>query len=402
MVGKKDAWDKIFKHYKLLDEVRKNSFVDISSTELKSVSGEEARILAKMDCREDLPAIMIDNGLSILAIENGLYRIASIDPFIEIQEDITTEIIDIAPPKDIICIDPFAINSESAALDISAVSGIHDEVFGAPSKLVIRGRRFATFEFNLGKINYDVKGVQIEVDGGYETKDTLNLVEAKNSYRSNIGIRQLMYPQLYWSKKVEGKKEVKSFIFYLHNDIFRYIPYIFDGKKGYADHSQEKAFRFKITESKFTLDNIETSPCLVNMQCPFPQADRFDRIDNMLSLALTRGRLGKGELETLFNIHARQIDYYTNVLKWLGLFKGDDILSLTSKGNKIASMPFHKRMEEMAKIVFSDPIFNRRLNGHSIEDKHYEKYRVFSNVTIGRRMKTVDAWIAYFTRVLEV
>lgn len=401
MVGKKDAWDKIFAHYNLLEELSTNNFFDISAKELKEVGGEEPRILTKIDCYEDLPPIMQAHDFAILAIRNGTYRIAAVNPFIQIQEDIETEIIEIDPPKDLICLDPFDVRGESAALDLSAASKIHDQVFGGPSKLVIRGRRFANLSFDLGNIKYDIEGVQIEVDGGYETNDSINLVEAKIGYRSNLSIRQLLYPQLYWQDQVNGRKQVNSFIFYLHGDVFRYIPYIYRGNKGYADHSQEKAFRFKLPSSGFKLTDIKTSPCLVRTDCPFPQADRFDRVDNMLIYAIGKAHISKDTLDSLFNINPRQVDYYTNVLKWMGLADGGSVFGLTEKGNEIAQLPFHKRMQEMSKIVFSEPIFNKRLRGEPIDDKDYEIYSIPSTSTRDRRMKTVDAWIKYFRETLE-
>ena len=394
MVGKGGAWENIFEHYKLLEQIHKNGFVDISSKEVKAVDREEPRILAKIDCREDLPPIMRENKLAILAIKNGLYRIAHMDPFIEIEENISTPIIEIEPPTDIICIDPFDINGESAALDLSAASGILDQVFGEPSQLSIRGRRFANLLFNLQDIAYEVNGVQIEVDGGYETRSSINLIEAKIGYRSNIGIRQLLYPQLYWAEKVKGRKKVNSFIFYLHNDVFRFIPYICDESKGYADHSKEQAFRFKVAKTAFSLFSIRENSRMVVNHFPFPQADNFDTVDGMIKLISEKGSVRKSDLASLFDIVLRQVDYYTGVIKWLGLLEedNDSMVYLTLKGKRIAKLSFHKRMEALAQIIFSHPIFNRRLHEQPIADELFREEKM-SGATIKRRMQTVDAWI---------
>jgi hypothetical protein len=42
--------------------------------------------MTKIDFRQNLPKIMDKNDLSILAIKNGLYRIAKTDPFIDIPK----------------------------------------------------------------------------------------------------------------------------------------------------------------------------------------------------------------------------------------------------------------------------------------------------------------------------
>ena len=358
--------------------------------------------MAKIDFRENLPQIMSDNKLSIMAIKNGLYRIAKNDPFIVIKESLSTNIIELNAPTNIIGINPFNITSESAALDIAAISGMHDIVFGEESNLVIRGRMRANLKFTLGKTNYDVEGVQIEVDGGYESDSSIHLVEAKIGYRNNINIRQLLYPQLCWEEKVMRKKQVKSYILYLQNDIFRFIPYVYDGVKGSAEHLKEKAFRFKHPDDRdFCLFNIKVDASKIDTAIPFPQADRFDRINDMLIIISKNEPISKDQLAAHFDIVPRQIDYYFNVLKWLKLCshvsKDDDDLILTNEGNRVIDLSFRKRMQEIAKIVFSDPIMNDILNSKKIDSKiFYEHSGVESSSTRERRLQTVRAWITYF------
>ena len=403
MTGRQDAWQNIFAKYKLLDKVKRDSYADISANEIKAVDGKEPRIMTKVDCREMLPTIMSENGLSILAIRNGLYRIAKTDPFIDIEEEVATDIIEVPPPANKLCLNPFDITRESAALDLSAVSGILTQVFGEAGDLVVRGRIFGDINFLLDEIAYDVKGVQIEVDGGYEGDSSINLIEAKNSYRSNISIRQLLYPQLYWQKEVNNKKAVRCFVLYHQGELLRYIPYVYKGDgKGYADHANEKAFRFTRTAADFSLSAISEGAGPINTKVPFPQADKFEKVDYIIVTLGEEGGLSKSQISTMFNMVSRQIDYYTNTLRWMGLatMSKDGIIKLTDKGKEIARLSFHKRMRAMAKIIFSDPIFNRHLKGRAIDEKLLSQYEM-SGTTIPRRLKTVDAWVNYFQHILE-
>lgn len=404
-VSNNKSWENIFDKFKLLNDIKKYGYVDISSDQIKSVDGKESRLMTKVDFRENLPTIMSAEKLSILAIKNGLYRIAPNDPFIDIQEKIETKIIEIEPPKNLLSIDPYNIKSESAALDISYISKMTNEVFNEETFLSIRGRLRGSLDFNIGTTPYNVNGVQIEVDGGYEGDNSINLIEAKIGYNNNINIRQLLYPELYWSKEIgHSKKNIRSFIFYLQEDLFRFIPYIYDGVKGYADHSNEKVFRFKDKKTKpFSLYDINVNENNIDQNIPFPQADRFDKINDMLIIISNTNStcMDKEELQLHFDIVGRQIDYYFNVLKWLKLCTEiDNCIVLTDKGITILELPFKERIQEISKIVFSEPITNALLNNKNPTLQMFNKYNVNSQSTINRRSQTINAWIKYFKKIL--
>jgi hypothetical protein len=403
-VSNNKSWENIFDKYRILPTIKKNGFADITADQIKAVDGKEARLMTKVDFRENLPLIMSAEGLSILAIKNGLYRIANNDPFIDISNKITTKIVELSPPKNIISIDPYNIKSESAALDIAVISKMSDIVFGEEGKLSIRGRLRGNLSFKIGTVPYNIDGVQIEVDGGYETKKAIHLIEAKIGYRNNINIRQLLYPQLYWKAEVGGKKDIKSYVFYLQDDIYRFIPYYYDSVIGYADHAEEKAFRFKplTIPTKFSLYGITVNEENINSNVPFPQADKFDTINTMLIVLNDYTCANKEILKTHFDIVDRQIDYYYNVLKFFKLcIEENDCLILTEKGKNIIDLPFRERMIELAKIVFSEPIINAVLNRRTPNKSLYTKYKMNSENTIIRRLQTVKAWISYFKRILD-
>lgn len=401
-ISNNQSWINIFDKYKIINNIKSAGYMDITADQIKAVDGKEARLMTKVDFRENLPTIMSDENLSILAINNGTYRIAKNDPFIDINEKISTKIIDKIAPKNIISIDPFNIKSESGALDIAYISKMCEETFQEESNLTIRGRLRGQLDFNIGSTPYNINGVQIEVDGGYEGKNNIHLIEAKIGFRNNINIRQLLYPKLYWEKEVKKLKEIKSYIFYLHNDIFRFIPYIYDGKIGYADHSKEKAFRFIEPTTKFSIYDIKIDESLTDSNIPFPQADKFEKVQDMLYVISKSDCISKYELNLEFDIVSRQIDYYFNVLRWLKVCKEEnDCLILTEVGKKIIDLPFKKRIEELAKIVFSDPITNNFLHNQPINPILFSKYNINSESTQRRRLQTVSAWIRYFQEMLD-
>lgn len=397
-----DSWKNIFDNFNILYEIKKNKYFDITADQIKSIDGKEARLMTKVDFRENLPNIMKEEGLSILAIKNGLYRIAKNDPFIDITKEIKTKIIELNPPSNIISLDPYNIKSESGALDIATITEMSEIVFNEKTNLAIRGRLRGTLDFNIENIPYNIDGVQIEVDGGYEGNTSINLVEAKIGFRNNINIRQLLYPELYWKHEIKNKKAIKSYIFYLQDDIYRFIPYIYDGVIGYADHGNEKVFKFKEKSSDFSIYTIQINQNNVCLNTPFPQADKFDTIHSMFLLISEHPCMTKDELKLNFDIVERQIDYYYNVLKWLKLCEEkNNCLILTSLGEHLLQLQFKDRMIEIAKIVFSEPIFNNVLHNREVKLQLFQRYNVNSESTKNRRLQTVNAWISYFKNILE-
>jgi len=397
------AWVNIFDRYNLLNTVKLFGYVDITAEQIKAVDGKEPRLLTKIDFRENLPEIMQNEQLSILAIKNGLYRIAKNDPFIDLNEELPNQIIEVTAPNNILTLDPFNVKSESGALDIAYIAGICREVFEEDTFLTIRGRLRGNLDFNINQVPYNINGVQIEVDGGYEGFYGVHIIEAKIGFRNNINIRQLLYPQLYWQNRPGYAKQVKTYIFYLHNDIFRFIPYIYDGNIGYADHTQEKAFRFvKPSNPNYSIYSIPINNFMVNTNVPFPQADKFEKVMDMLFvIARSNGCLSKQELNLEFDLVSRQIDYYLNVLKWLMVCEEKNgCIVLTERGKFIVELPFKERLWELAKIVFAEPIFNNILHQRTIDNLFF-RYGVKSQSTQNRRLQTVNAWISYFKRFLQ-
>ena len=393
------AWDNIFNDLGILDKIITDGYYDITADEIKSRDGKEARLMTKIDHKEHLPIVMKKNNLSILAIKNGLYRIAKNSPFIDIEEEIRCPIQVIEQPKDIITINPLDIKSESAALDIAKISGMLDIVFNEKTNLTIRGRLRGDLNFSIDSVNYSIQGVQIEVDGGYEGANTVNLIESKIGFRGNMNIRQLLYPELVWKENVKHKKQINSYIFYYHNSIFRFIPFKYIDNQFLAMHEDEKAFRFR-NYKKFSLNDIERAKhSLVDTAVPFPQANSFDRIHSIFLNTIKEECPTKMSIIIDFDIslNPRQYDYYFNVLKWLKLCDYDsECISLTDRGNHLLSLDYYDRMIEFALIIFSEPICFNLFKKLPIDVSDIEKYPKMSDSTLNRRLSTISSWIKYF------
>lgn len=92
-------------------------------------------------------------------------------------------------------------------LDFAYASSLIRTFTNDPSLvLTIRGRKFTpNFWFNVGRHKIEVSSVQTEVDAGYEGKNQIVLIEAKNLSASNVIVRQLYYPFKQWQMMTEKK-----------------------------------------------------------------------------------------------------------------------------------------------------------------------------------------------------
>ena len=70
----KEAWEKIFNKYDVLNKIQEQGLFEISSKEINEY--REARLMTKFDNSESIPKILSENNLSILPISSNKYMIA--------------------------------------------------------------------------------------------------------------------------------------------------------------------------------------------------------------------------------------------------------------------------------------------------------------------------------------
>jgi len=248
------SWEKIFEDYKILQHNFHLSPFQLSAEMIKKSCQEftetnqkEVRILCKQDSREDRPKIFIDNELFLLPIKNGRYVIIKGEGYVDIPE-IKTEIKKYKSKLDFNLQTSKIGNSEMQHLDFAyATSLIRNFMNDCSLVLTIRGRKYTPkFSFQVNNHKIEVNSVQTEVDAGYEGKDKIVLIEAKNSSTNNIIIRQLFYPYKQW--KSYTKKEVSLLFFEKREDIFNIWKYGFTDENNYNSIKLIKSERFKVQE----------------------------------------------------------------------------------------------------------------------------------------------------------
>ncbi len=247
-----NSWKKVFEDNKILEHDFSKSPFYLSASEIKksvqdfqNTGEKEVRILCKMDTRESLPEIMRDNGLILLPVKNGQYAILKGEGYLDIP-DIDGEA-EIYNTKLDFELDTTKIgNSEMQHLDFAYASSLIRTFIGDPSLvLTIRGRKYTPeFTYKVGNNIIETESVQTEVDAGYEGKDKIVLIEAKNSTTKNTIIRQLYYPFRQWSE--HSNKEVILLFFEKRVDDYLIWQYRFADKNSYDSIKLVKAKKYKI------------------------------------------------------------------------------------------------------------------------------------------------------------
>lgn len=246
------SWNLIFDVLK----IREHNFAAkpffISAEEIKEITKiftetgmREARILCKQDNRESRPEIFKEMGLFILPIKNGNYAILQGEGYIDIPE-IKNKTISYSSKLEFELETSKIGNSEMQHLDFAYASSII-RTFVEDNSLVltIRGRKYTPeFEFKANNHILKIKGVQTEIDAGYEGKNKIVLVEAKNSSTSNVIIRQLFYPFKQWSE--HSKKEISLIFFEKREGEFCLWEYSFLNSEDYNSIKLIKSAKFQI------------------------------------------------------------------------------------------------------------------------------------------------------------
>lgn len=247
-------WEVIFDRYKLHNHNFDESPFFITAEEIKEAtknfsrtSEREVRILCKQDSREERPRIFIERNLFLLPVSNGRYAILKGEGYVDIPP-ISTECQEYSSSLDFNLDTSRVGDSEMQHVDYAyATSLIRNFLEDNSLVLTIRGRKYTPeFEFYAGQPKHKlrVKGVQTEVDAGYEGKDQVVLIEAKNTQRSNIIIRQLFYPFRQW--KAYTKKNIVT-IFFEHKDgIYRLWHFEFKDEMDYNSIVLVKSGSYKI------------------------------------------------------------------------------------------------------------------------------------------------------------
>lgn len=248
------SWQKIFNDYNILEhDFSKGPFeltasqIKTSCQEFKGTTEKEVRILCKQDTRESRPQVFKDNNLFLLPKKNGSYYIVKGEGYVDIPK-ITTEVVDYKSKLDFKLESSSIGDSEMQHLDLAYASSLVRTFMEDDSLLLtIRGRKYTPdFSFKVGEQLLNVVGVQTEVDAGYEGRDKIVLIEAKNNDVTNTIIRQLYYPYRQWKKHTSKKVYLLFFDRDKSNDVYNIWQFEFEDENDYNSIKLVKSGKYRI------------------------------------------------------------------------------------------------------------------------------------------------------------
>lgn len=411
------AWSKLFEKHNILEKIHKNSFFVITSQQINEF--REARLMTKFDQKANLPSLFRKHKLSILPISRGSYVIGKFDAYMDVKYDERVNVKEFTLIHDFESLNINNLYSEAAALHAAFLGNLIADILEEEAYPTISGR-MSTGKFNFyitsqgDKFNISVNNSQCEIDGGFESKSKLLLLEAKNFEVDNFLIRQLYYPYRLWKNKVQ--KQVIPAFFTYSNDIFSFFIYEFEDINNYNSLKLIKQKNYIYKQEPITLDDIykllNETPVKEEPKVPFPQANNFERVIDLLGL-LANDTLSKEAITLNYSFDKRQTDYYVNAGKYLGLIDSkkelDEVICfLTSEGEKVMRMDPRSKRLSLVKKILEHEVFHKCIalyfetlsplkqqdvisimNGSSIYN--LEK----GSSTIERRSSTVLRWIEW-------
>lgn len=414
------AWESIFEKHNILKKILKEGPFEITATEINKF--REARLMTKFDHKSQLPKLFSDNNLSILPTSRGGYVLGEFEAFHKFNSN-EVEVVPIEFPTFLESLDYREITSESIAINCIFVSKILQDFTNEENLLPTVSGRMSSSSFSFGinssrgVVNLNIENSQVEIDGGYEGDNSLNLIEAKNYISSDFLIRQLYYPYRLWSEKIQ--KQVRPIFLTYSNGVFHLREYAFSNVDHYNSLVLIKQKKYVIQEGSFNIEllsqiidktKIEKEP-----EIPFPQADNFERVINLCELINQNQFMTKEQYLQDFDfgtIDPRQHDYYTNAARYLGLVdKIKDPFSqqigfvLSKLGRRLMNTSLFDRQKEFVKLIVSHKVFKDVLKTHLNEGempnkekiveimKNSNLYNIGSDSTYFRRASTIVGWI---------
>ncbi len=417
------AWEIIFEEEQILDVIATQGFFQISSTRINQQ--REARLMTKFDHAVKLPQIFSDNSLTIQPTSRRNYIIGAFESYFQLPRKSSVDVVYRELPLHITTLEPSNIYSESSAIICAFLSGMIDDVLGETTNFTVLGRMSTgTFDYKIRNLKtglfHDIKvtNSQCEIDGGFEGESQFAIVEAKSETINDFIVRQLYYPYRLWNSKI--KKEVVPIFLTISNDIFTFYRFHFGEEDLYNSLKLVSEHRYCISKSDIEMSDIrsilaEAKTVLDNEDIPFPQADSFPRIIDLLGRLYNANEfLTKDEITLIYAFNERQTNYYVTAAIYLGLVtrkrkaKQKVTFSLSEQGFYIMSQHPQKRNIELVKCILQHRIFHDSLTAWLekadtlskeeilfIMDKGSEKIAVGSDKTRNRRASTVRGWIEW-------
>lgn len=365
-----DSWNLVEEKYHVLDHVRRDGCCRLTAAEIKTI--REPRLMTKIDHANDRPQLFKQNHLAILPETRGSYLIAPMELYEPFDEVLTnpksSDIRHIAWEHDLQSLDINAVPSETIAINTAEIGGILTAFLGeCPLYATVSGRmKSDIFSFHVNRVgggtqDVHVQNSQIEIDAGFESPNSLILIEAKNFVYDDFLVRQLYYPMRTWQQRIE--KPVRTVFFMYSNGIYHLIEYGFRDLQDYNSLHVIRHGHYSLDDTNIRIADIYAAATQVRLHgepkgVPFPQADKMWRIINLAEM-LAEAPMTKAEIAERYSFTPRQAEYYSNAARYLGLVDSDGGRHLCASKlmQRLMKKPYKLRQLEYVKLILRSQVF---------------------------------------------
>jgi uncharacterized protein DUF6997/uncharacterized protein DUF6996 len=427
MPSKNDvAWEALFENHRILDHIDAEGVYQISAGTINKL--REARLMTKFDHRIQLPSIFKQNELTIQPNSRGTYLIGRFASYLDLPNGDDVAIEEIPFPIELETINPQDLYSESAALLCAHNAGILDRLLQEEVSLTVMGRMSTgRFDYSINEartgrpVEIRVQNSQCEIDSGFEGATSFAIVEAKNETVNDFLVRQLYYPYRLWTGQTR-KKVIPVFLSY-SNDVFSFFIFRFSSLANYNSIELVGQRKFQIGTSDIELQDIVSALQRVRVLpepdgIPFPQADSFNRVVDLLTQLHASGGMSQEEITTNHAFDRRQTQYYTNAGRYLGLIDSRRsreegvTYSLTPRAAAIMARQPAARNLALVETILEHRVFNETVRLYLAQAGRPDINQVIEimrsaelgldqegNTTIPRRAQTVLSWVDWVMRL---
>ncbi len=266
-----------------------------------------------------------------------------------------------------------------------------------------------------------VNNSQLEIDSGFEGQRAFAIVEAKNESVRDFLVRQLYYPYRLWKSKTT-KTIIPIFMSY-SNDVFSFYVFRFEQVNNYNSIKLVSRKKYRIGTSEIELPHVvavleRTVIIPESKGIPFPQADSFSRIVDLLTQLYGASVLSPDDVTTNYAFDFRQTQYYTRAGMYLGLMERQQSreqgvsYTLSPHGATIMSKKPQARNLAFVECILEHEVFNNtfRLYLNEARRPTIEQVAEIMNhaqldldkeghTTIRRRARTVLSWMDWIMRL---
>ena len=326
-------------------KLERRGYFYIGARELEQLSGRQPRLMAKHDFSTSRPWIFQRLRLGIVPVSRSEYLVGRFNLYERFPETQRGEVRTLELPAGLDTLSLEAVSSEAVALNGASASGMLEDFLGcAPLQATVAGRMSTHgLKVRLPDLGVDVAvdRAQMEIDGGFESLEHLVLVEAKNHLSEDFNIRQLYFPYRRFQQRL-AKDVVPVYLVY-SNGIFHLYRYEFRDPADFRSIALVDSARYALSSSHLdaqaALDIVRAVAPEPEPAVPFPQANSFERVVNLLELIALQP-LSKAEITQRYDFDPRQADYYANAARYLGLAEPvEDTWEPTERGRRVIEQP---------------------------------------------------------------